>query len=182
MALASQLTYSNHAGVGPARHHSGFPLLALLPLIAAALVPANARADLYQWTDEDGRTVISDMLPVDPGRVSGMKLLARTSKAAAAQPATISTPAVDAKQQELEARVAELERQLQEQQSAPPPPVQASDSGGYYPTPPAPEPSSYAPQYEPVYYPVPYYVGTPVYSVIVPAKPKIGRASCRERV
>lgn len=176
MALASQLPYSKYADAQPAHRRSGFPLLALLPLIAAALVPASARADLYQWTDEEGRTVISDMLPVDPGKVSGMKLLARASKAVAAQPATISPPAADAKQQELEARVAELERQLQEQQSAPPPPAQASDGGGYYPAPPAPEPSNYVTEYKTVYYPVPYYVSPPVYSVIVaPARPALYR-------
>ncbi len=175
MALASQLPYSKYADAQPAHRRSGFPLLALLPLIAAALIPASARADLYQWTDEEGRTVISDMLPVDPGKVSGMKLLARASKAVAAQPATISPPAADAKQRELEARVAELERQLQEQQSAPPPPAQASDGGGYYPAPPAPEPSNYVTEYKTVYYPVPYYVSPPTYSVIVPAKPLLHR-------
>ena len=175
MALASQLPYPKCADALPAPRRSGFALFALLSLIAAALASAGARADLYQWTDEEGRTVISDMLPVDPGKVSGVKLLARTSKAALAQPATMSPPAVDAKQHELEARIAELERQLQEQQSAPPP-VQASDGGGYYPAPPAPEPSNYVTEYKTVYYPVPYYVSPPAYSVIVaPAGPRLHR-------
>lgn len=176
MAVASQLPYSKCADARRARRRSGFALFALLSLIAAALAPASARADLYQWTDEEGRTVISDMLPVDPGKVRGMKLLARTSKAAAPALATTSPPAADAKQRELEARIAELERQLQEQQSAPPPPAQASDGGGYYPAPPAPEPSNYVTEYQPVYYPVPYYVSPPAYSVIVaPARPRLHR-------
>ena len=176
MALASQLPYSKYTGPRPARLRGDARMLALLPLLAAVLAPASARADLYQWTDEEGRTVISDMLPVDPGKVSGVKLLARASKAAAARPATLSPPAADAKQQALEARIAELERQLQERQSASPPPVQASDGEGYCPAPPAPEPGNYVTEYKTVYYPVPYYVSPPAYSVIVvPARPSLHR-------
>lgn len=168
MAFASQLPFSRYAAARPAR------MLALLPLLAAILSPAGARADLYRWTDEEGRTVISDMLPLDPGKVSGMKLLARASKAVTPAPATASVPAADAKQQELEARIADLERRLQEQPTAPAPPAQASD-GGYYPAPPAPEPSSYVAEYQPVYYPVPYYVSVPAYSVIVVSDRRLQR-------
>src|SRR5512140_2158795 len=116
MAVVAQLSFSNPADRRPARLCARARMLALLPLLAAVLAPASARADLYQWTDEEGRTVISDRLPVDPGSVSGVKLLARARMAVAPLPAAAAppAPAADAKQQELEARIAELERQLQE--------------------------------------------------------------------
>ena len=137
MAPASQSSNSRNAEARLARLSRHCAALALLPVLAAALAPASANADLYQWTDEQGRTVISDMLPVDPGKVSGMKLLARTGKRAAQTPAANPISTVSRKERELEARIAELERQLQEQQSAPQPqsvpPV--ADSGGGYPVP-----------------------------------------------
>ena len=181
MAPASQLS---HSGIAAARlAHLGrlWAALALLPVLAAVLAPASARADLYQWTDEQGGTVISDMPPVDPGKVSGMKLLARTGKRAAPNSAPDAQTAVNRKEQELEARIEDLERQLREQQSAPQPasvpPV--ADSSGNFPAPPAPDADSYGGNtvaYKQVYYPVPYYVSPPAVSVVVvPAKPLVHR-------
>lgn len=140
------------------RAHSGVRALALLALLAA--VPAPAAADIYKWIDEQGGTVISDVPPMEPARVSGLKLLAagrRTAQArsgpeedeaeAAAVPDARESDAsprareavTSRRQQELEAKIEELERRLQAQQSAPQQtPAPADGAGAYYPAPPAP--------------------------------------------
>ncbi len=177
MAVASCSTYSGYTAAQPA--------LAVLALAAAMFAPAGARGDIYKWVDEQGITVISDRAPADPGKVSAMKLLSKAPQSAARVPVSAPAPAQNAKEQELEARIEDLERQLQEQQTAPPPAPQVRDDGGYYPAPPAPEPDSYgsyASGYNPVYYPIPYYAAPPVYSVIVvPARPAVHRRAPAHR-
>lgn len=186
VALASQLPDSKNADAR--RRYGNRRALVLLPALAALLAPAGAWGDIYKWTDEQGGTVISDLPPTDPGKASDLKLLATTPKRAAQSPVTTPAPAPDTREQELEARVEELERELQEQQAAQyaPPVAQASDGGGYYAAPPAPEPSgyvSYRSEYYPAYYPS-YYApaAPPVYSYIVlRPKPVVHRRTSLRR-
>jgi hypothetical protein len=185
VAIASCSTYSGYTAAQPARLRGKSPALAMLALAAAVFAPASAQGDIYKWVDEQGITVISDRAPADPAKVSGMRLLSKAPQSAARVPVSAPDPAPSAKEQELEARIEDLERQLQEQQSTPPPAPQVSDDGGYYPAPPAPEPDSYggyASGYSAVYYPVPYYAAPPVYSVIVvPARPAVHRRTPARR-
>jgi hypothetical protein len=142
-------------------------LLALLALFAA--VPAFAAGDIYKWTDAQGHTVISDLAPVDPGKVSGLTLLVPASKRAAQAPGTVAVSADSRREQELEARVEELEREMQEQQTR----VQSGDADAYYPPPPAPPASAFGTDdhygddqaYFPAAYPA-YFYASPAYSVV----------------
>lgn len=172
-------------------------LLALLALLAAGPVPAAG--DIYKWTDAQGRTVVSDVPPMDPARVSGMKLLASGSRAA--QPAQAADApretqmeaeaAADARaaeaarrQEELETRIAELERQLQAQQAEPqPPPAPIDEPGAYYPAPPAPEAVQYGGPvavYSQTYYST-VYVPPPAFAVVVARPWPVPRASLPTR-
>ena len=186
MAPASHLPVSRNAAAWRAHGCGYLRVLALLPILAALLAPAIARGDIYTWTDEQGRTVVSDVPPVDPGKVSDLKLPAAASGPAAESPAAGSEPAAGRKEQELQARIEKLERQLEEQQSAQQRQAvpQASDAGSYYPAPP-PEaryygsnsPGNYKAHYVSYYYPSP-----PAYAVIVvPAKPLVRRPASAPR-
>ncbi len=191
MALVSCLPVSRYAAAWRASSGGCMRLLALLPVLAALFAPATAQADIYSWTDEQGRLVISDVRPVDPGKVSGMKLLAVTTKQAAQAPAAGSESTTGRKQRELEARIEQLERELQEQQSPQQPEAepQAGDTADHYPAPPPPPPppepsyfSSDGPANYPAYYPNYYPLSPPSYTVIVvPAKPVGRRPRSRPR-
>ena len=104
-----------------------------------------------------------------------MKLLATAGKPAARSAAMPPEPTVNSKERELEARIAELERRLQEQQAAQP--AQASDLPGNYPESPPQllQAGSYGSQtaeYNSGYYPSPYYAPPLAYSfVVVQARP-----------
>lgn len=177
MALASQLSGGR---IAAARRSSGAcRALALMPVFASLLAPASAWADLYKWTDEQGGMVISDIPPIDPSRVRGMKLLATASKPAARSAAISPEPAANTKERELEARIGELERQLREQQAAQQlqPLAQTSDTPGNTPEPPpqlleAEGYNSQTAEYNSGYYPSPYYAPPLAYSfVVVQARP-----------
>lgn len=193
MAFVSCLPVSRNAAAWRANSSGPMRLLVLLPVLAAVFASATARADIYSWTDEQGRLVISDVRPVDPGKVSGMRLLAVTSKQAAQAPAAGSEPAASRRERELEARIEQLERELQEQQSPPQPEEnpQAGDTADHYAAPPPPPPppppessnfSSDGPTNYPAYYPNYYALPPPSYTVIVvPAKPVVRRPRSRPR-
>lgn len=185
MAPASHLPVSRNAAAWRAHSCGYLRVLALLPILAALLAPAIARGDIYTWTDEQGRVVVSDVQPADPGKASDLKLLAAASGPAAKSPAAGSEPAAGRKEQELQARIEELERQLEEEQSAQQRQAvpQASDAGSYYPAPPpeagyySSSPGNYTAHYVSYYYPSP-----PAYTVIVvPAKPLVRRPASAPR-
>lgn len=174
MGLASHLPGSRNADAWFARIFGLSRLLALLPICLTLLAPATVRGDIYKWTDERGNTVISNVQPVKSSRVSDVELLAAATKPAMQLPAAPSQQAATPTEQALEARIEDLERQVQAQQYAQPPQVdpQSSYSGDYYPTP-APPPSDpsyysgYDPGYYPDYYPSYYNPWPPSYSFIV---------------
>jgi hypothetical protein len=183
MALASHLTGLRNVDAQFARIYGFSRVLALLPIFLTLLAPATVRGDIYKWTDERGNTVISNLQPVNPSLVSSVELVATVAKPASQYPVTPSQRAATRTEQTLEARIEDLERQLEVQQYAQQPQVdpQSSYSGGDYPAPapPPPDPnyySGYDPGYNPGYYPS-YYNPWPLsYSFIVaPARPFLRR-------
>lgn len=170
MALASHLPGLRNADAWLARIHGFSRVLALLPILLTLLAPATVWGDIYKWTDERGNTVISNVQPVKSSRVSDVELLVTAAKPATQSPVAPSQQAATRTEQALEARIENLERQLQAQQYAQQPQVvpQSSYSGGYYstPAPPPPEPSYYS-GYDPGYNPGYYNPWPPSYSFIV---------------
>lgn len=184
MAFSLQLPGLRNVDAWFARIYGCSRVLALLPICITLLAPATVLGDIYKWTDERGNTVVSNLQPVNPSTVSGMELVATVSKPATQYPVARSPQARTRTEQALEARIENLERQLQAQQYAQQPQVdqQSSYSGGDYPTsaPPPPDPnynSGYDPGYDPGYYPSYYNPWPPSYSFIVaPARPFVRRA------
>jgi Domain of unknown function (DUF4124) len=187
MALASQLSGLRNVDAWFARIYGFFRALALLPICLTLLAPTTVRGDIYKWTDERGNTVVSNLQPVNPSSVSGVELVATATKPATQYPVVPSQQAGTRTEQALEARIENLERQLQAQEYAQQPQVdpQSSYSGGDYPAPAPPPPdtnyySGYDPGYDPGYYPgnyPSYYNPWPLsYSFIVaPARPFLRR-------
>jgi hypothetical protein len=75
-----------------------------------------AWADIYRWTDKDGNVNYSDVAPPREQQVADVVVVTKTSKV---QPATPT-------QQELLARIQNLEQQLQSQQASMPAPMVAA--------------------------------------------------------
>lgn len=122
---------------------SGGPigLAAFLVSILAMAFASATWADIYRWTDKDGNVNYSDVAPPKEQRIKDVVVVTR-AKNAPAQPAS-------ATEQELLARIQNLEQQLQAQRTpaspayvAPPPsysaysPPPASSPPAYYPSPP----------------------------------------------
>jgi hypothetical protein len=110
--------------------------------VAAMMSAASTWADIYRWTDKDGNVNFSDVAPTKEQHARDVVVVTR-SKPASQQ--------AGPSQQELLARVQNLEQQLQAQQYAAatqaPPPV------AYYPAPtPLPQPV-----YQPPVQPMAYY-------------------------
>ena len=83
------------------------------------LAPAIASADLYKWTDERGTTVLSNVPPPNPRRVTNFEVVVKESAGAPA-PRVSSSQQHDVTVTEklLLDRIDSLERQIQAQQSA----------------------------------------------------------------
>jgi hypothetical protein len=136
------------------------------------LAPASAWADIYKWIDEQGNTVISNIRPANPQKLTNFELMEKESK-----------PAATRMEQALLDRIDSLERRLQTQPYSPPVPAGAPSNyhGGYYPIqapPPPPPPSNYS--YSPSYYPsYPYDLWVPSYSFVYPARIFVNRPNFR---
>jgi len=189
MILSSHFPGLRHIDAWFARIRGVSRGLALLPLCLTLLAPASVRGDIYKWTDEQGNTVISNVRPASTSKVSDVELLATAARPATPAPMAAPAQAPTRTEQALEARIENLERQLQAQQTfeaqqalqaqqayqaqqAPMDP-QASYSGGDIPIPPPPpsDPGYYS-GYDPGYYPgyLPgYYNPWPPTSFIVVA-------------
>ena len=137
--------------------------LALLLALIFLIVPSAAVADIYKWTDEKGRTWLSNVPPAKSEKVTNFELMAKDAQPASKSPAHVATPT----EQALLNRIESLERQLQARQyaaQAPAVPPQVS-YGSYYPSPPPPPPPmGYYGSYYPSYYPSYYYPVVPAYS------------------
>ena len=133
-------------------------LLSLLPALISLCVSAAAWGDIYKWTDERGRTVLSNIPPTPADKARNVELVKKENKPALAPAAAhVATPT----EQALLARIESLERQLQAVRSAPqavtPPPMPYA---GTY-APPPPPPGYYGGAY-PTAYPGTYYPYPPV--------------------
>ena len=151
---------------------------ALLPIIltVSLLPPASVRADdIYKWTDEQGNTVISNVQPANPRRVSGMELLAGAIKPAPQATAAGSQQGGTRTEQALQARIENLERQIfARQYDQPPQGISGQDyAEGYYPpdrlTSDPGYDSGYDAGYYPAYYPNYFYPWPPSYSFVAVA-------------
>jgi hypothetical protein len=182
MPLASHLPALRNFDAWFARVYGYSRVLALLPICLTILAPTTVRGDIYKWTDERGNTVVSNLRPVNPSTVSGVELVATVAKPAAQYPVTPSQQGSTRTEQALEARIEDLERQVQEQQYAQQPQVdpQSSYAGDNYAAsaPPPPDPNydnGYDPGYDTGYYPS-YYNPWPLsYSFIVAPRPFVRR-------
>lgn len=180
MALASHLPGSWNTAAWFARICGCSRALAPLPIFVLLFAPAPVRGDIYKWTDERGNTIISNVQPVGPGKVSGMELLAAETRPAAPSPVAGSQAAPARTEEALQARIENLERQLQAQQLAQQSQgvPQSNYSEDYYPAPPPPPPypnyySNYGPVYSSGYYPYPPPVS--YYYAAIPARPAVRR-------
>ena len=192
MILSSQFPGLRHIDARIARIRGVSRGLALLPLCLTLLAPASVRGDIYKWTDEQGNTVISNVRPASTSKVSDVELLATATRPATPSPVTAPPQAATRTEQALEARIENLERQLQAQQTFDAQQAlqsqqafqaqqaqmdpQASYSGGDMPIPPPPPPdpgyySGYDPGYYPGYFPGYYNPWPPTsFLVVAPAR------------
>jgi hypothetical protein len=122
-------------------------------LAIALLVPATSFARIYKWTDESGRTVYADAPPAKASKVKHVEVVIDDD------------PPTRRREQELEQRIARLEREVRAAQSAPP---QYPAAAPQYPTA-LPPPDYYASSsygYPGSFYPLPYS-----YPYVVIARP-----------
>jgi hypothetical protein len=179
LVITSQPSDASRAALQAAHLRSPFWLL----IMTSLAVPAAAWGDIYKWTDERGRTVLSNVPPPASGKPRNLALLVKEARPAPAVPAHVATPT----EQALLARIETLERQLQARQyaaQAPAVPPPASYGGYYPPMPPPPTvpaagyySSGYYSSYDTgYYYPSYYYPVVPAYSYAVyPVRPFVGR-------
>lgn len=153
-----------------------FWLLALLPTLVSLAVPATAWGDIYKWTDETGRTHLSNIPPPQAGKAKNVEIVLKEDKPTSV-PNHVATPT----EQALLARIESLERQLRAQQYSTQPPAAPPPApyAGYYPPtpPPPPPPGYYGDGYYstyPGYYPSYYYPFVSSY-VVYPARTFLNR-------
>jgi hypothetical protein len=114
------------------------------------LVPTAASAKIYKWTDEKGTTVFSNTPPGVERKAKDLEVVVEDEKAPTLTAQQIAYAESLRREQQLEERIYNLERQVQTQQQyqpqyqptmPPPPPDYYGDSSyypGYYPGYPAP--------------------------------------------
>jgi hypothetical protein len=168
LVFASHLPSSWNVDTWLARSYGFSRVFALVPISLTLLAPATASGDIYKWIDEQGNTAFSNVRPVNPDTVSRVELVGPEIQPATQSPVAPSQQADTRTEQALQARIEDLEGQLQARPSAQHPAVvaQSSYAGDDYftLTPVAPESSynsGYDPGYDPGYYPG-YYTSWPV--------------------
>jgi hypothetical protein len=117
------------------------------------LVPAAASAKIYKWTDEKGTTVFSNTPPGAERKVKDVEVVVEDEKVPTLTAQQIAYAEALRREQQLEERIHNLERQVQTQQQYQPqyqPPMPPSPPDYY-------GDSSYYPSYYPGY-PAPYVV------------------------
>ena len=107
------------------------------------LAPTAASAKIYKWTDEKGTTVFSNTPPAVERKAKDVEVIMEDEKAPTLTAQQIAYAEALRREQQLEERIHNLERQVQTQQQ-------------------------YQPQYQPTQYPLPppspdYYGGSPYY-------------------
>jgi hypothetical protein len=131
-----------------------------LPVVLWFLVSASAWGDIYKWTDTQGNTVISNILPVNPKQAANVEKVLKEPNPVPQSPAGAANRVATPTEQMLLDRIDSLERRLQAKSYTSPPQVTyPSDYGSYYLPPPPP-----ASDYNYGYSPMPLY-SYPVYPV-----------------
>jgi hypothetical protein len=177
LAIAQHTSRVSNSAQAPFHLRSVSCLFALTSLFWIA-VPSTARADIYAWTDSLGSTNYSNVPPPKSAVAKNVKIVVTeiprpatppvAATTAAKTPAATPAPA----EQELLARVKNLELLLLAQQQAPPPPPPSAPPAPpapYFEAPPPspvvyydnPGDSGYYPAAYPDYY---YYTPLPVYA------------------
>jgi hypothetical protein len=142
-------------------------VLFALPLAASAT--GYASATVYEWTDERGTTVFSNLPPPADAKVSNVQVVAEDdAPAAAPKPAAAPEPDNGSALQE---RIRALEQQTPAATYAAPYPAQLPPPTNYYPRPDYYPPPSYPSAYPPPNYGYgyPYYPYAASYVVVEPA-------------
>ena len=148
---------------------SGTHAAAALVLFISFVIPVTARADIYKWTDAEGRTFFSSVAPTPADKAKNVQLLVKENAPSAAAPAQghAATPTERA----LLGRIESLERQLRTQSYPAPMAPPTTPYGTYYAPPPPPAPAGYyagdygyPPYYPNNYYPA-HYHASPIYPV-----------------
>jgi hypothetical protein len=177
LAITSNMSDRSRAAAVFAHFRGPIRLFALLPALISLAVSASAWGDIFKWTDEQGRTNISNVPPPTSGKTKNIEVVLKEAK-----PASIAQHVATPTEQALLARIEALERQLESKQYSAPAPAApaATPYGSYYPaTPPPPPPSS---RYYgsgsygsyPVYYPSSYYPVASTY-VVYPTRTYLPR-------
>ena len=155
---------------------SGTHAAAALVLFISFVIPTPACADIYKWTDAEGRTFFSSAAPTPADKAKNVQLLVKENAHSATAPAQghAATPT----EQALLGRIESLERQLGTRSYPAPMSPPATPYGTYYAPPPPPasagyyadryDYSSYYPGY---YHPVPLYAS----SIYYPARAIVRR-------
>ena len=108
-------------------------LCALLPGLIPLAAAQSALGDIYKWTDAQGNTNFSNLPPAKSEKARNVMVVAKESGPSAI-PARTAAPT----EQELMARIENLEHQLQARQSAALAPPGAPPAASHAPPPPAP--------------------------------------------
>jgi hypothetical protein len=108
---------------------------ALLSAAIALVIPATARADIFKWTDEQGKVNISNVPPPAAAKAKDVELVLKESR-----PAALAQHLATPTEQALLARIEGLEHQLQSRQYMTQPPVAPAPSPYAAYSPPAPPP------------------------------------------
>src|SRR5258705_6610791 len=117
------------------------------------LVPTAASAKIYKWTDEKGTTVFSNTPPGVEREAKDVEVVVEDEKAPTLTAQQAAYAEAQRREQQLEERIYNLERQVQTQQQQYQP--------QYQPLTPPPSPDYYGGSYYPDYYPgyaAPYVV------------------------
>ena len=76
---------------GPLAWNGSHRLRVLLLVVTSLGIPAAALADIYQWTDERGKKVLSNVPPTTNDKAKDVKVFVKDDKAAAATPAAAAS-------------------------------------------------------------------------------------------
>lgn len=170
LVITSHLSGTSKVALVFANFRGPFCFFALLPAIISLVIPATAWGDIFKWTDEQGRTNFSNVLPTKPGKAKNVEIVLKE-----ARPTSIPEHVATPMEQALLVRIESLERQLQTRQYTAPTPAVPPPTpyGSYYPpTPPPPPPNYYNSGYsssDPDFYTSYYYPVVSSY-VVRPAR------------
>lgn len=91
MTITTQRFSPTWAGVRPAQNAGLDRLLALLFVLMSLGIPAAGLADIYQWTDQRGGKVLSNVPPTKNDKARDVKLFVKETQPAAATVPTASS-------------------------------------------------------------------------------------------